>query len=300
MTKQLKADLSLLSVTAIWGSSFALMKIVLDHMPTFAYLSLRFIIASVVLVIIFHRKLKNLNRKVLLCGCGIGLLLFGGMALQVGGLNYTTASNSAFITGLNVVFVPIVSTILLKRKPDKSSVIGVALAFGGLFFLTGGINFRFNIGDLLTFLCAVSFTFHIVAQAKYTREYSPELLVMVQLVLSAVLYTGVWFAADNKPVQINPSVVWILIITAVFATAVAFGVQTFAQKYTSPTHTALILTAEPVFGAVFAMIIPNSQGVTESLKLNSIVGCSLILIGMLISEFRIGKKKAAAETTAEF
>jgi drug/metabolite transporter (DMT)-like permease len=142
MTKQIKADLSLLAITAIWGSSFALMKNVLDYMPSFAYLALRFLIAAAVMVAIFHREFRNLNKKVLLYGCILGLMLFGGMALQVTGLYFTTASNSAFITGLNVIMVPVISALVLRKKPDIASVIGVILAFAGLFLLTGGLDFR--------------------------------------------------------------------------------------------------------------------------------------------------------------
>lgn len=106
MSKQIKADLFLLLITAIWGASFTLMKNVLEVIPSFAYLSLRFIIATIVLVVIYYKNLRTASKKVIVYGCIIGLMLFGGMALQVSGLYYTTASNSAFITGLNVVMVP--------------------------------------------------------------------------------------------------------------------------------------------------------------------------------------------------
>jgi drug/metabolite transporter (DMT)-like permease len=126
MTKQIRADISLLVITAIWGSSFTLMKNVLDHMPPFAYLSLRFIVAAIVLAVVFYKKLKTVNRKTVYFGCIIGLVVFGGMALQVYGLSYTTASNSAFITGTNVIMVPVISAMFLRKKPDLSSVVGVA------------------------------------------------------------------------------------------------------------------------------------------------------------------------------
>jgi drug/metabolite transporter (DMT)-like permease len=299
MSKQIRADLFLLAITAIWGSSFILMKNVLQHIPAFAYLSLRFIIASVVLVVIFHRSFRHMNRRALKYGCIIGLMLFGGMALQVSGLYYTTASNSAFITGLNVVMVPVVSAMLLKKKPDRSSVAGVALAFAGLFFLTGGLDFHFNLGDFLTLLCAVCFTLQIIFIDKFTNDQDPALLSVIQIAFSGILYTGVWLFVDFKPVVWNTSVVITLLITGILGTALAFAGQTIVQRFTSPTHTALIFTAEPVFGAVFAALIPNVLGMTETFKLHTLIGCALILAGMLISEFMPGKREKSGDRNAD-
>ncbi|MDF2524631.1 MAG: permease [Clostridiales bacterium] len=224
-------------------------------------------------------------------------MLFGGMALQVSGLYYTTASNSAFITGLNVVMVPIVSSFLLKKKPDVFSTIGVILAFLGMFLLSMGETFfinggglHFNFGDFLTLLCAVCFTLQIIFIDKFTNDQEPSSLAVIQIGFAAVLYTTVWLGMDFKQFEINSTVIVTLIITGVFGTALAFAGQTAMQRFTSPTHTALILAAEPLFGALFAILIPNSQGVTENLKFNSILGCSLILIGMLISELKVGKR----------
>lgn len=296
MSQQIKADLFLLLITAIWGASFTLMKNVLEVIPSFAYLSLRFIIASLVLVVIYYKSLKKVNKKVIIYGFIIGLMLFGGMALQVTGLYFTTASNSAFITGLNVVMVPIVSSFLLKKKPDVYSAIGVILAFAGMFVLSVGESFfnregiKLNIGDFLTFLCAICFTLQIIFIDKFTNEQDPTSLAVIQIGFAAVMYTMVWLGLDFKPFEINSTVIITLIITGVLGTALAFAGQTVVQRFTSPTHTALILAAEPLFGALFALVIPNSQGVTESLKINSILGCALILIGMLISELKVGKR----------
>lgn len=289
MTKQIKADIALLAITAIWGVSFTLMKNVLDHIPSFPYLSLRFIIAGIVLAIVYRKKLMLINSRALLQGCVIGTMLFGGMALQVSGLYFTSASNSAFITGMTVIIVPIISAVILRKKPDRASIAGVVLALAGLFLLTGGLNFCFNRGDFLTLLCAVCFAFHIIFIDKFTMEQSPELLAVLQIVFAALLYSGVWLFLDYKPIEFNFTIIYTLLITGVLSTALAFTVQTVAQKHTTPTHTALIMVAEPVFGAVFALLIPNSLGVTETLRINSVAGCLLILAGMLVCELGIKK-----------
>lgn len=295
MSKRLRADLLLLLITAIWGASFTLMKNVLEHIPSFAYLSLRFLIASIILSIVFWKSIRNLNKKIFLYGSIIGLLLFGGMALQVSGLYYTTASNSAFITGLNVVMVPIVSAILLKKKPDVSSVIGVCLAFLGLFFLSGGLNFKFNIGDILTLLCALCFTFQIIFIDKYTQNNDPILIALVQIGFVTLPSFLFWGGTGFQGFEMSTTVITTLLITGVLGTALAFAGQTIVQRNTTPTHTALIFSAEPLFGAIFAMLIPNSLGVTEALGVTASIGCALILGGMIISEFKIGTNKCIVE-----
>lgn len=292
MSKKLRADVILLVITVVWGASFPLMKMVLAYVPAYAYLSMRFLFASVILAVLFHKNLRKINKRVLLYGSIIGAFMFGGMAFQVIGLYTTSASNSGFITGLNVVMVPIIAAIILKKKPDRASFIGVTIAFAGLFFLSGGLNFNFNYGDFLTFLSAICWAFQIIFIDKFTQTEDAPLLAIIQIGVIGVVSTGFWLTADmGKPLEINTTVMFILLFTAVLGTAMAFGGQTIAQKDTTPTHTALILTAEPVFAAIFAMIIPNAQGVTEMLSVTKVVGSLLILSGMLVSELKLGQRR---------
>lgn len=295
MTKKLKADALLLFITVVWGSSFPLMKMILSYLPAFGYLALRFLLAAFILAAIFHRNFRLFRIRTLLYGSVLGLLMFAGMALQVNGLFTTTASNSGFITGLNVVIVPFISAWLLKKKPDRASVIGVSLAFAGLFFLTGGLNFKFNIGDLMTFLCSICWAFQIIFIDRFTEKEDAPLLAIMQVGLTGLLSAAVWFAFDFKIVVFNGTSITIILITAVLGTALAFGGQTIAQKSTTPTHTALIFAAEPVFAAVFAMVIPNAEGKTELLGITSAIGCALILAGMLIAELKLGRKKPTSD-----
>lgn len=292
MSKKLRADIILLAITIVWGASFPLMKMMLAYVPAYAYLSMRFLLAAAVLVLLFHNHLKKINKRAMLYGCIIGLFMVGGMAFQVVGLYTTSASNSGFITGLNVVMVPVIAAVLLKKKPDRASFLGIIIAFAGLFFLSGGLSFSFNSGDFLTFLCAVCWAFHIIFIDRFTQEEDAPLLAIIQVAFVGVASTVLWLAADaGKPVEINGRSVAILIFTAVLGSALAFGGQTIAQKDTTPAHTALILTAEPVFAVLFAMIIPNAQGVTEMPSLTKAIGCLLILLGMVVSELKLGQRK---------
>lgn len=293
MAHHWKADLSILSITIVWGSSFVLMKNLLEYTPVFAYLSLRFLLAAVILCLLFFKRMKHITGRALKLGALVGLTVFLGMALQVTGLKYTTASNSGFITGLNVVLVPVLSALYLKKRPPIQACLGVILAAAGLFFLTGGVHFQFNLGDLLTLLCAVCFAFQIIFIDKAISKEDPLLIAIVQVATAAVLFSVVWgFQGFSLPV-VNTTLVTTILWTGALGTAFALGVQTVAQKYTTPTRTALIITCEPVFAAIFAWTIPNSQGITEKPGLYSIVGCILILGGMLLSELPGLKKKKA-------
>jgi drug/metabolite transporter (DMT)-like permease len=291
MTQKLKADLMLLAMTIVWGASFPLMKIVLEYIPAFAFLSIRFMAAAIILSVVYYKSFKKLNKRALGYGVILGLFMFGGMGFQVVGLYTTSASNSGFITGLSVVMVPIVSAMMLKKKPDRSSFVGVALAFAGLFFMSGGLNPNFNIGDFLTFLCAICWTFQIIFVDKYTRIEDASLLAIFQLLFTGLAGSSLWLAVDfGKPVVINGTVILIILITSVFGSSLAYAVQASAQKHTTPTHASLIFTAEPVFAVIFAMIIPNAEGLTEIPTITEAVGCLLILAGTIISEFRLGQK----------
>lgn len=289
MTKKLKADILLIIITVVWGSTFPVMKMVLGYMPAFAYLGFRFTLAALILALIFRRDLRRLNRKALAYGLIIGVFMFGGMAFQVFGLYTTSASNSGFITGLNVVIVPVVSAILLKKRPDRASIFGVVTAFVGLFFLSGGLNFNFNQGDLLTFFCSICWAAQIIFIDKYTAEIEPSLLAIVQIGFTGIMSMVFWGVSGAGTVKFTGISVSILLYTAILGTALAFGGQNIGQKETSPTHAALIFTGEPVFAAIFAMIIPNAEGKTEIPGLMSAIGCVMILAGMIVSE--LGTKK---------
>lgn len=289
MSKRLQGELLLLFITAVWGASFSLMRNVLGLMPFFAYTAIRFDIAAVALLIIFRKKLKNINREHLRYGSIVGLFLFAGMYLQVLGLCYTTASNSAFITGLNVVMVPIMVAVVNMKRPETSSVVGVTLAFAGLFFLCGGVRMNFNFGDFITFLCAICFALQIIVIDRYTTRYDPVLIGVIQVISAAVLFNVLWAVTGIKPFTLNFEAVSILFVTGFFGTALAFLGQTVVQKHSTPTRTALIITVEPVFGAIFATIIPDITGKTDSLTLFSLIGCLLILGGMFAVEVPMRK-----------
>ena len=184
MSRKTMADLALLAIAIAWGASFPLMKNILEYIPAYAFITIRFFLAAAVLSVIFHKDLKKINKQVLKCGSIIGLCMFAGTSLQVVGLYTTSASNSAFITGLNVLIVPVIAAIMLKKRPDKASLCGIMIAFAGLFFFSGGLDFNFNTGDFLTFLCAVCWAFQIIFIDKFARMADARLLRSYRCCLS--------------------------------------------------------------------------------------------------------------------
>jgi drug/metabolite transporter (DMT)-like permease len=280
MTKQIKADLALLLVTFGWGASFMLSKYSLQHLQAFNLLAIRFFVAFIIAAVIFIRKMVKIDKKTLIYGIGLGFILFTSYAFQTEGLNYTSASKSAFITGFNVVLVPVIITILTKSKLEMKSYISVAMAFIGLAFLTLNQSItNINIGDVYTLISAVIGAFYLILAGKYTLKVESVTFAIVQI-FSVGLFSLILSFAVEKPIITKDVMTWgSIIILSIVCTAGAFIIQMSAQKFTSPTHTALIFTAEPVFAGLFGYLFFH-----EILGVKGFLGAFLILFGMLIAE----------------
>ena len=195
------------------------------------------------------------------------------------GLLYTTASKSAFITGLSVVLVPLLSLALSRVLPRPSSVLAVVLAAGGLYVLTSPGAMGINKGDLLTLGCAAAFALHIVTTERAAPRHDPISLAFWQIVTTALACTALMGLLESPRLSLAPWTLAALVITGVLATALAFAVQMWAQRRTSATHVAVIFTAEPVFAAFFARLIQH-----EVLGLAGLLGGALILAGILLAQ----------------
>ncbi|SRR6056297_1283194 len=280
MSDQLKADISLFFVTVVWGISFLLTKNSLDFLETFNFLAVRFIIAFFVSFLIFYKKFKSIDKNTIKYGFLVGAVLYVNYAFQTVGLNYTTVSKSAFITGMNVVLVPIFSTIIIKKIPERKVIFSTIMAFVGLGLLTinGEIN-EINIGDVYTFISAVGFALYIILIGKYTKSVESIVFATIQIGVVGVLSLFTSFIVEN-PTLPTELVAWgNILFLSILCTSGAFIVQNVAQRYTSPSHTALIFTGEPVFAAFFGYIILG-----ELLSFRGTIGAILILTGMLIVE----------------
>jgi drug/metabolite transporter (DMT)-like permease len=294
---QLTADAALLFVTAVWGATFVMVQDAVTGFPVFAFLALRFALAALVLLPFllrnnavgrddFSRSLRSGATKVAtmnwLPGILVGIALFAGYAFQTFGLRFTTPAKAGFITGMSVVLVPLGQAIFLRRPPRRNSIIGVALAAAGLALLSLQADLSVSVGDLLVLACAVAFAAHILLVGRYAPDWQPLRLAFVQIVTVAVLSSAAALLVE-RPIPWPPGNVWFAAaFTGLLATALAFFVQSRAQQATSPTHTALIFAAEPVFAGLFSFLL-----IGEVLGPRQIAGSALIVTGMLVSEIRI-------------
>ena len=279
--KSIQAEIYLLGIVVIWGSTFAIIKGILDQIMPFTFLAYRFFLAAFVLYIIFWKRLKNIDKIILKKGFLIGIFLFLGYTFQTVGLKYTTATKAGFITGLSVVLVPIISYFFIKEKIYRNSVIGVIFAVIGLWFLNYNNSFNFNFGDFLVLLCAVSFAMHIISVGLYTKKLDYVLLVIIQLATVFVLslLMALFFERPEIHLSYSSNVWWAIILTGVFATALAFYMQNRFQRYSTATKTAIIFSGEPIFAAVFAYLLLG-----EKVGLIAWIGGLLIIFGMIISQ----------------
>ncbi|KIP20317.1 putative DMT superfamily transporter inner membrane protein [Anoxybacillus ayderensis] len=292
-----KADISLLFVAFVWGATFVVVQNAIAFLPPLLFNGVRFAIASILLwiwVFIFERK--PLDKQLIRAGFILGIWLCLGYAFQTIGLLYTTSSKAGFITGLNVVLVPFLSFMILKQKPSLNAVVGSVLATCGLYFLTINGDMSMNKGDLFVFLCAIAFALHIVSTSIYATKFSAVLLTTVQVqTVSIICFICSYLFEDWSVVPLSIFLkfdVWVaLLITALFATTIAFFIQTHFQQYTSPTRVALIFALEPVFAALTAYIWND-----ERLQQAALFGAALILLGMIFSELpqHIWQRKKSA------
>ncbi len=282
------ALISLVIITAIWGWSFVIVKNVIARMPVMDFLAVRFIGAAIVMVFLRPTCLRNMTRRGLRRGIGLGIVLGLGFITQTYGLLSTSATVSGFITGTFVVFTPIMSWILLRHKISRGTWLAVALASIGLALLSL-YDLSVGFGELLTLGCALFFAIHIVGLSEWSPQHETYGFALIQIATVAIIsIVAATHDGITMPLDIE---VWKAVgITAVLATAVAFIVQTWAQSLVSPTHAAVSMTMEPVFAGIFAVLIGG-----ELLTLRAIGGAACILAAMLAVQLKSVLKSTQQE-----
>lgn len=280
-------ELALVGVAAVWGFTFPMVKDAVELVAPFEFLALRFSLAAVVMTLLSWRALRTLGGAGLRAGSLAGLALFGGYAFQTVGLQYTSATNTGFVTGLFVVFAPLLSTALLRRRPSAGAIAGVVLATAGLGLLTLTRGFHLRYGDGVVLVAAFSFALHIVILARYSPEHSPAALATIQMWVAAAA-SAVISVSSEDAVAPEGSVWVAVLVTAVLASAAGFYLQTLAQRYVPPTRTAVILVSEPAFAGLAGFLL-----LEETLSGRGWLGAGLILVGMLTAE--LTPRRSAAE-----
>jgi drug/metabolite transporter (DMT)-like permease len=308
----LAADAALIATTLIWGSTFVIAKDLLDHWPPVAYITIRFALAALALILIFPKQFVRARWVEWKYGATLGLLMGLAFAGQAVGQVYTTPSKSAFVTGLTTPLVPFVALVILRVRPSLENLIGVTLAsLGGALILVPQ-EASVNTGDLITLGCTLLFAAHITLLSVYARRVDVRQLTVLQITTAAAIFIVVWLALrlgagffdeghlpeivlrEAAPLIWTSRVVWQLVYLALLATVVTFLLWTWGQARMSATHAAIIFSLEPVFATAFAVVV---RGPKEWMGGRGTIGAALIFAGIIISELRLGHRRKAAHTT---
>ncbi|MFD1560079.1 DMT family transporter [Paraburkholderia silviterrae] len=271
---------ALVGVTVLWGWSFVAIHESLEVLSASAFNACRFLIGATVMLIVLLRRRRQIVWREARRGLLPGLVLFLAFALQTVGIAFTTASNASFITGLAVIFAPLFAYWMLQIRPNRQQIASAIVAAIGLALLTVQ-DLSVHIGDLLVLGCAVFTALHIVVLSKQSKGADVELLAFVQVLIVGLLSLTWSVVCREFSVPHTPQPIWTVVIVGIGGTAVGYFVQTKAQVESSPSRIALILVLEPVFGGLFGYFIGGD-------RLNSVnlVGAMLIVISMIIAEFR--------------
>lgn len=288
------AKLALVAATIIWGSSFIIVKDVTDTMPTSTLLAIRFLGASVLLSLIFHRNFRKLDKWQVLYGSFFGVLLFTAYTLQTLGITDTTPGKNAFLTAVYVVMVPFMAWGITKKKPDGYNIAAALICLVGIGLVSLTNDFTILMGDVLTLGGGVFYALHIIAVSKFSEGRDPVLLTIFQFasagvaagICSLIFDRGSWGA-----IVWNTEMILSILYLMAGCTATALLLQNFGQKYTTPSTASLLLSLESVFGVAFSVAFGREE---SSVKLY--VGFALIFVAVIISETKLAfLKKSKAE-----
>jgi drug/metabolite transporter (DMT)-like permease len=276
-------DGSLVVITLIWGATFVMVKRALADASTLLFLTIRFTTAALVLAVIFRKDFRASNLSASIRGGALaGLCLFGGYVFQTVGLRYTTASKAAFLTGFTTPMVAVLSGIVYRRAPQLIEVLGVATAFLGMALMTiPSDRFQIAAGDLIVSGCAVAYALHVLVTGRFANQVNMGIFMVTEIATGAAVGSATFWWAEPVRIHWSLPLVAALAVTSILATALGFSIQTWAQRWSSPTRTALFFTLEPVFAWITSYLVAG-----EVFSGRGVVGAALILGGVLMVELK--------------
>ena len=285
-TKKYLGVLGLLTVTIIWGGGFVASDLALETLTPFQIMFIRFMIAAVIMTVLGRDSIRTITREEIKCGIMLGAALFGGFALQIIGLQYTTPSKNAFLTATNVVIVPFIAVVIYRKKIPVKSLIGAGMAIVGAAVLSLQSDFSIGAGDILTLACAVCFALQIFLTGEFVGKIRPTVLNFLQMTTAFVL-SGIGLIVTGS-FHFAPSTGSLLAVLylGVVSTTITYLLQTVSQKYVDETKSAIILSMEAVFGTVFSVILLH-----EDVTVRMVIGSMLILAAVLVSEVSFSARK---------
>jgi drug/metabolite transporter (DMT)-like permease len=269
---------SLILVTVIWGGGFVASDMALESMGPFQIMVVRFLLATVLMGLISNKSLRGIKKEEVLAGGLMGVALFTGFAFQTVGLQYTTPSKNAFLTALNVVIVPFISFLILKKKIGVKGLIGALMSVVGVAFLSLDSNFSLGFGDGLTLICALGFAFQIFLTSEFVKKYRATVLNFIQMATAFLLSIVCMIGNGEVRFEVTAKGWMSVLYLGVISTTVCYLLQTASQKYVDETKAAIILSMESVFGTIFSIIILH-----EIITLRMVIGSIVILAAVVIS-----------------
>ncbi len=289
-----KSEFLLLLCAFVWGFSFPSVKIALDYASPNAFIFFRFFLTLIVFYVFYRKRIKKFEKKAVYQGVILGFFLFAGFVTQTFGLKFTSASNSAFITGTYLVLVPFIQMAVIKVKPKFENIIGIAIVIAGVYVLSGIRDSELNFGDLITVICSVAFAFHIVYLDKFSRESDTLALIWGQYFamtlfsfLSLIFIEYLWLGSFK--LELNSFMIFSTAFNGIFSTFIALYIAMRFQRYTTPVRAGLVYNMEQVFAVIFSYFM-----LSEVLSVNQLTGAALILGGLLFSEFYQGIRRKFA------
>lgn len=290
--KQKTGRIGLLIVAIIWGSGFVASAIALNSFAPTQILALRFTLAFLISLLVFRKDIKEIKVPEIKKGGAIGVFLFLAFLFQTIGLQYTTASKNAFLTATNIVIVPFLSWVILRKKVSRNSFLGALVTLVGIGFLSGdGLTLgSINLGDALTLVCAIFFALQIFYTDFFVKDIKPGIIMIAQMGTAAMLSWVTVFFSSETTFYINGETILPILYLGIISTLLAYGIQTWSQKYVGSSESAVILSTEAFFGMMASVIILNEQITTPM-----IIGAALIFIGILIVEIKPSNKNVLTQ-----
>ena len=279
--KQYIGDGMLLITAIVWGSGFVVTAIALEYLSAYQVMAGRFILAAIILSLLFGKKFKTFTKSVIWKGAILGTILYIGFALQTVGLEYTTPSKNAFLTAVNVVIVPLIAYLVYKRKVDRYETIGSIITLIGIGFLSLQGSMTISIGDALSLACAVAFAFDIFYTNHFVKKEDALSLTIVQFITASFISVIAVLIQGDIPTTFEKEALYSIIYLAVFSTTIAYVCQNIAFQYTTATKGAIILSLESFFGMLLSVLFLH-----EVLTGRMIIGAALIMIAILITELK--------------
>jgi len=275
------AELALVAIAAVWGVTFVMVQDAVAELPVLTFLGIRFLAAALLVAPFAARRARALGRDGLRAGLVMGAFLTAGYVAQTFALQHTTASNVGFITGLVVVLTPLLGAVVLQIPVTRLAYVCAAVAAIGLALLSGVGGELRPLGDALALACAVCFAFHLLATDRGVNRHDVAALLLVQLTVCGVITMAAATTLGQLEVPSGVTVWSALIVTAVFASALAFFVQSFAQQATSPDRTALILASEPAFAGLFGWLLAGDRLTALGWVGAGLILCAIVAVDLL-------------------